>query len=249
METEGKKLKYFQRMMPRPKQEPISPEEPPAATTVPRETVAGHPGEFPAIPTTYYFADYVLTSERASSETLAFVDVIQQVRQGIYEVERLYLSAAVTNFLDAYPSKRTWIRESLQEAQRTINDIGVDMEAAWSYDDDGGTVASKRKFEWGLKNQKKLLKKQQQLNQCYAQLNSAIDVMQTVDLCSKPGVIPQEPIYEAPVRPWVPHDDRDASRGPYSRQKHRLGHNNPSVSSLNLASEAERDDFESRLKH
>jgi hypothetical protein len=184
---------------------------------LPRETPDDISHDFPAIPTTYYFADYVLSTEKASSDTIAFVNIIQQVRQDIDEATRLCLSTTVSNFLDAYLSKRTWIEDSLLEVHRALNEIGMDMDIAWGHDGDDGTIALKRKLEWGLKNQKKLLKRKQQLDQCHAQLTGAIHVMSTAELCWKLGDIAQEPIFEAPVRPWVPQDQRDALRGPLSQ--------------------------------
>jgi len=244
-ETEGTRLKYFQRKIGRPKQEPRNSENRRPSTAIPRETPDDILCDFPAIPTTYYFADYVLTTEKASADTIAFVSIIQQVRQDIDEATRLFISSAVSNFLDAYPNKRRWIETSLLEVRRALNEIGMDMDKAWGHDGDGGTAASKLKLEWGLRNQKKILKKKQLLDQCHAQLTGAIYVMQTAELCGKPGAIAETPIFEAPVRPWVPHDEKDALRGPYSRQKYRTNQANVSASNITLASEAEKDDVES----
>ncbi|KAH6881645.1 hypothetical protein BKA58DRAFT_425480 [Alternaria rosae] len=243
-ETEGTRLKYFQRKIGRPKQEPRNSEDRRPSTAIPRETPDDISWDFPAIPTTYYFADYVLSTEKASADIIAFVSIIQQVRQDIDEATRLFISSAVSSFLDAYPNKRRWIESSLLEVRRALNEIGMDMDKAWGHDGDSGTAASKLKLEWGLRNQKKLLKKKQQLDQCHAQLTGAIYVMQTAELCGKPGAIAETPIFEAPVRPWVPHDEKDALRGPYSRQKHRTNHTNVSASNITLVSEAEKDDVE-----
>lgn len=245
-ETEGTRLKYFQRKIGRPKQEPRNSEDRRPSTAIPRETPDDISCDFPAIPTTYYFADYVLSTEKASADTIAFVRIIQQVRQDIDEATRLFISSAVSSFLDAYPNKRKWIESSLLEVRRALNEIGMDMDKAWGHDGDSGTAASKLKLEWGLRNQKKLLKKKQQLDQCHAQLTGAIYVMQTAELYGKSGAIVETPIFEAPVRPWVPHDEKDALRGPYSRQKHRTNHTNISASNITLASEAEKDDVESK---
>ncbi|RYN46963.1 hypothetical protein AA0118_g12381 [Alternaria tenuissima] len=244
-ETDGTRLRYFQRKIGRPKLEPSNSEDLRPSTAIPRDTPDDVSRDFPAIPTTYYFADYVLSSEKASTETIAFVSIIQQVRQDIEEATRLSISSAVSNFLDAYPSKRRWIEDSLLEVRRALNDIGMDMDTAWGHEGDGGTVASKRKLEWGLKNQKRLLKKKQQLDRCHTQLTGAIYVMQTAELCGKPGSIAQDPIFEAPVRPWVPYDEKDALRGPYSRQKNRTAsHTSLFASNVTLASEAEKHDVE-----
>ncbi|CAN9118337.1 unnamed protein product [Alternaria alternata] len=247
-ETDGTRLRYFQRKIGRPKLEPSNSEDLRPSTAIPRDTPDDLSRDFPAIPTTYYFADYVLSSEKASTETIAFVSIIQQVRQDIEEATRLSISSAVSNFLDAYPSKRRWIEDSLLEVRRALNDIGMDMDTAWGHEGDGGTVASKRKLEWGLKNQKRLLKKKQQLDRCHTQLTGAIYVMQTAELCGKPGSIAQDPIFEAPVRPWVPHDEKDALRGPYSRQKNRTAsHTSLFASNVTLASEAEKHDVETPI--
>ncbi|CAN9218261.1 unnamed protein product [Alternaria alternata] len=247
-ETDGTRLRYFQRKIGRPKLEPSNSEDLRPSTAIPRDTPDDLSRDFPAIPTTYYFADYVLSSEKASTETIAFVSIIQQVRQDIEEATRLSISSAVSNFLDAYPSKRRWIEDSLLEVRRALNDIGMDMDTAWGHEGDGGTVASKRKLEWGLKNQKRLLKKKQQLDRCHTQLTGAIYVMQTAELCGKPGSIAQDPIFEAPVRPWVPHDEKDALRGPYSRQKNRTAsHTSLFASNVTLASEAEKHDVETTV--
>jgi hypothetical protein len=241
-EGEGTRLKYFQRMYGRPKQEPRrNSEDRRPATVIPRETPDEVMRDFPSVPTAFYFADYVFGSEKASSDTLSFANLIQQVRQSIDEATRLYLSSAVSNFLDAYPSKRTWIEHSLREVRRALNNIGLEMDTTWPHEEDGGTVASKRKFEWGLKNQKRLLKRQQQLSTCHTQLTGAIYVMQTAELCGKSGTIVQEPIFEAPVRPWVPHSEKDVLRGPYSRQRHRTSHTNLNASNVTLPSEVEKD--------
>ncbi|KAI4689749.1 uncharacterized protein J4E84_003929 [Alternaria hordeiaustralica] len=247
-ETEGTRLKYFQRKIGRPKQEPRNSEDRRPSNAIPRETPDDILCDFPAIPTTYYFADYVLTTEKASADTIAFVSIIQQVRQDIDEATRLFISSAVSNFLDAYPNKRRWIETSLLEVRRALNEIGMDMDKAWGHDGDGGTAASKLKLEWGLRNQKKLLKKKQLLDQCHAQLTGAIYVMQTAELCGKPGAIAETPIFEAPVRPWVPHDEKDALRGPYSRQKYRTNQASVSASNITLASEAEKDDVEMSIR-
>ena len=243
-EAEVPGLKYFQRKYGWSNQDHKDSEER-SSTTALGEIRAQPPTDYPAISTAYSFADQVLCSGKASPELLNFVNLIRLVRVNVEEATRLYLSSAVSSFLDSFPAKRKWIEGSLQEVQRALNDIGQDMEAVWGQEGDGSTVAFKRKIDWGLKNQKKLLKKQEQLNVCYSQLTGAIYVMQTAELCGKPGAIAQDPIFEAPARPWVPHHEMKAQRGPYSRQKYRTSHTNLSASNLTLVSEAQWDDVDS----
>jgi len=243
-ETDGTRLKYFQRKYGRPRQDRKDSDGRSSATAS-DETRGELQTEFLAIPIVFSFADHVLHSGKASSDLLTFSSIIRLVRTDVEEAKRLYLSSAVSNFLDSFPAKRTWIEGSLQELQRVLNDIGQEIGTAWSQEGDCDAVASRRKIDWGLKNQKKLLKKQQQLNACHGQLTGAIYVMQTAELCGKPGAIGQDPIFEAPARPWVPHDVTDARRGPYSRQRYRTSHTNLSASNLNPSSEAQWDEAES----
>ncbi|KAF1832152.1 hypothetical protein BDW02DRAFT_555337 [Decorospora gaudefroyi] len=242
-EADGTRLKYFQRKYGRPKNEPRDSTDRPS-TAIPREPCDDVSLNFQSIPTTYYFADYVSSSEKASPDTLAFANEVQEVRQHIEKTTRLQLSSGVKNFLDAYPNKRTWVETTLLDVRRALNEIGADMDAVWNHDDDGGTVASKQKLMWALKNQKRLLKRRESLKSCHGELKKAICVMETAELCSKPGAIVQDPIFEAPVRPWVPVDEKDALRGPYSRQKYRVNHTNLSASNVTISSEAEKDDVD-----
>ncbi|KAF1936081.1 hypothetical protein EJ02DRAFT_388009, partial [Clathrospora elynae] len=245
VEGEGTALKYFQRRNARPKQERRSSEDRPSIA-IPRDLSLENTNAFTSLATTFYFADYVSSSDKASTETVLFAHLIQLVRQDISEASRLYSLSAVSNFLDTWPNKRTWVDTSLLEVRHALNDIGVDMDTAWGHDEDGSTVASKRKFEWGMRNQKKLLKRQQQLKTCQHDLTGAIHIMQTVELFGLPGGVGmmQDPIFEAPVRPWVPNDDRNALRGPYSRQKYRPSQTNLSASNVTLSSEVEKDDVD-----
>ncbi|KAA8617594.1 hypothetical protein PtrV1_09101 [Pyrenophora tritici-repentis] len=241
--TAGTKLKYFQRKHVRPKQERTE-SEARSSITAQDETRTEAPTDFPAISTAYSFADHVLYSEKSSPDLLTFANIIRLVRIDTEEANRLYLSSVVSNFLDSFPTKRIWIEGSLQEVQRALNDIGKDMDVAWGQEGDPSTVSFKRKIDWGLKNQKKLLKKQQQLSVCHSQLTGAIYVMQTAELCGKPGTIAQDPIFEAPARPWVPHNEMNAQRGPYSRHKYRTSQANLSALNIKLSSEAQWNDAE-----
>ncbi|CAA9963108.1 hypothetical protein PTMSG1_06476 [Pyrenophora teres f. maculata] len=241
--TEGTKLKYFQRKHVRPKQDRKE-SEGRSSITAPDETQNGPSTDFPAISTAYSFADHVLSSEKASPDLLTFANIIRLVRIDTEEANRLYISSVVANFLDSFPAKRIWIESSLQEVQCALNDIGKDMDVARGQEEDNSIASFKRKIDWGLKNQKRLLKKQQQLSTCHSQLTGAIYVMQTAELCGKPGTITQDPIFEAPARPWVPHNEMNAQRGPYSRKNYRTSQANLSASNLTLSSEAQWDDAE-----
>lgn len=234
-EAERTRLRSFQWKNARQRQELKGPED--GISTLP---VKGLPTEdstnvFTSLATAFNFADIVSSSNKASSETVCFANLIQGVRQDIVEASRLYHSPAVSSFLDAWPDKRTWVELTLHEVRHTLNEIGLDMDATRVNRDDDASVVARRKFEWFLSHQKRHLKKQNQLQTCQRELAGAIHVMQTAEMCGLPGGMLEDPIHEAPVRPWIPVDDRDALRGPYSRQKLRASHINLSVSTVALS--------------
>ncbi|OAL45851.1 hypothetical protein IQ07DRAFT_603780 [Pyrenochaeta sp. DS3sAY3a] len=231
------RLKYFQRKNERQKQE-LGVSEDTRTTQQTQQFSEGNVNVFSSLSTAFGFADFVSTSNKASLESASFAQLIRDVRQDMVEANRLYMSPAVSTFLDAWPDKRTWVEHILREVRQTLNDIGVDMDAIRATGDDETPVATKRKFEWLLGHQKRLTKKEQPLKTCQRDLAGAIHLMQT--MYGLPGGLLQDPIYEAPVRPWLPTEDKDILRGPYSRQRCRQSQSTASQSSLALY-EAERD--------
>ncbi|KAH7396126.1 hypothetical protein BKA66DRAFT_454514 [Pyrenochaeta sp. MPI-SDFR-AT-0127] len=238
-EAEPTRLKYFQWKNGRQKHGPRGSEDNIVALPT-RQTSEDSVNVLSSLPTAFSFADFVSSSNKASLETVSFANLIQGVRQDIAEASRLYLSPAVSTFLDAWPDKRTWVERILLDVRHTLNDIGMDMDAVRVNGDEEAPFAMKRKFEWLLTHQKRLIKKQEQLKTCQRDLAGAIHVMQTAEMCGLPGGLLHDPIYEAPVRPWVPTTDRNVLRGPYSRQRGRLNHATASDSSVALY-EAERE--------
>lgn len=239
VESDAAKLRYFPWKIGRPRQDYRGSDSRPPSSLF-RDTPEDSANGFSSLSTTFNFADFVFTFGKASAETLSFVNLIQAVRNDVAETSRLYLSPAVSNFLDAWPDKRHWVDNTLHDVRRALNEIGMDMDAAQVDGADGGSITARRKYEWAMSHQRRLSKKQQQLQVCHHHLLGAIHVMQTVELCGLPGAMLQDPIFEAPVRPWVPTDERNALRGPYSRQKCRLSQTNLSISSVNL-SEKDKD--------
>jgi hypothetical protein len=188
--------------------------------------------EYPSISTAYQFADFVLTSAKASSESHTLAFLITRVRQDFSEASRLYLSPAVANFLEAWPDKKSWIDAIHIDIQRLLNDIGSSMESLRGASDEGGAMGIKRRFDWLSGHQKKLLNKQQILLTSHQSLMTTVNIMQTVELCGATTGKWQDPILEAPAHPWVRSARRDVFRGPYSRREFRQ--KNFSVSSLHL---------------
>ncbi|KAI8933264.1 hypothetical protein NX059_009895 [Plenodomus lindquistii] len=231
--------------MGRPNQEPRQSED---RTSITSSRGAVENGTYTSLATAFNFADFVVTSNKASTETISFANLIHAVRQDLTETSRLYLSPAVTNFLDAWPDKRAWIESTLSDVRRALNDIGMDVDAGQHDNSESEAIVSRRKFDWAVTHQRRLSKKQQQLHACHHNLAGAMHVMQTVELCGLPGSILQEPIFEAPVRPWVPTDGKNASRGPYSRQRYRGSQTNLSISSVNL-SEPDKDVVDTSSVH
>ena len=241
-ETDNARLKYFQRKTGRPKQEVREAEK-----CVPSIVDVGSTEDldsFPSVSTAFHFADFVSSSSKASSESHTLAILIHRVRQDVTEASRLYLSAAVSNFLDAWPDRKSWIDAILIDIRGALNDIGRYMETFRVAGDDGGANGLKRRFEWISGHQKRLSTKQQLLSTCHQSLVTAINIMQTVELCGVTNGTWQDPIYEAPVQPWVKNDDAQVLRGPYSRREYRLSQKNLSLSSTYL-SQADQDNIES----
>jgi hypothetical protein len=244
MESDITKLRYFQRKSGQPKLEareagmslPSGLDEPPADTNI-----------FSSIATAFHFADFVFTSSKASSESHVLACLIDRVRKDVSEASRLYLSPRIFSFLEAWPDKKSRIDTILIDVRQSLNDIGRYMETFRVAGDDGGAAGLKRKFEWIANHQKRLMNKQQLLSTCHQSLMTAINIMQTVELCGVTNGLWQDPIYEAPVQPWVKRESSHILRGPYSRREYRISQKNLSLSSMYLP-QPDEDDVESTYK-
>ncbi|KAF2827015.1 hypothetical protein CC86DRAFT_455585 [Ophiobolus disseminans] len=242
-ETDGPRPKYFQRMAARPKHEARDADE--SMVSIPVLGSSEDLDAFPSIATAFQFAHFVSSSSKPSSDSHALASLLRRVQQDVSEANRLYLSAAVTNFLDAWPDRKVWVDNIFVDTRGALNDIGQYIETFRVAGDDGGATGLKRRFEWISGHQKRLSTKQQLLSACHSSLVTAINIMQTVELCGVTTGSWQDPIYEAPVQPWVKNDDANALRGPYSRREWRLSQKNLSASNIHL-SESEQDNMETR---
>jgi len=241
-DTDSTRLKYFQRKMARPKHEAREAEKSMVSLVDlgPLEDLEA----FPSIATAFQFAHFVSSSSKPSSESHGLAILLHRVRQDVSEASRLYLSAAVSNFLDAWPDRKSWIDSILVDIRGALNDIGQYIETFRVAGEDGGAIGLKRRFEWISSHQKRLSTKQQLLSTCHQSLVTAINIMQTVELCGVTTGTWQDPIYEAPVQPWVKNDDAHVLRGPYSRREWRLSQKNLSSSNIHLP-EDDQDTIES----
>ncbi|KAH4072407.1 hypothetical protein HBI29_198180 [Parastagonospora nodorum] len=241
-DTDGPRLKYFQRKSGQTKHEAREAE----VSSIPPSDLASVDNKFfPSITIAFQFADFVFSSSRTSSDAHTLAYLIHRVRQDVSEASRLYLSPAVSTFLDAWPDKKTWINAIFTDVRRALNDVGSYMDTFRVAGYDGGAVELKKRFEWIASHQKKLLARQQLLSTCHQSLVSTINVMQTVELCGVTNGTLQDPIYEAPVQPWVKNDAALALRGPYSRREYRMSQKTLSMSSVNLT-QADQDSIETQ---
>ncbi|KAH6638768.1 hypothetical protein C7974DRAFT_121254 [Boeremia exigua] len=144
--------------------------------------------------TAFEYADFVFSLNKRSAEAEKFASLIWRTRQDLAEASRLYLSSIVTNFLDTWPNRKSWIDKALSDVRASLVDIGYDIESVRSIRDSDETLRMKRKFEYILSHHKRLAPKQQTLGNCYQILLGAIQVMQTVEQCIGIG---------GPVRPWL----------------------------------------------
>jgi hypothetical protein len=243
MESEKTRPKYFQRKPGQPKIEAREAEMPlPSGLDIlPPETN----DIFSSITTAFHFADFVFTSSRVSSESHALACLIDRVRKDVSEASRLYLSPRISNFLEAWPDKKSWIDSIMIDVRQSLNEIGSYMETFRVAGDDGGAAGLKRRFEWIAGHQKRLMNKQQLLSTCHQSLVTAINTMQTVELCGVTNMMWEDPIFEAPVQPWRKTDDAHVLRGPYSRREYRMSQKNLSISSMYLP-QPDEDDVESK---
>lgn len=175
------------------------------------------------------YADFVLASKRPSFESTNLAILIHQVRDHVNEASRLYLSPTVKNFLDAWPDKRSYIDIILNDVHSSLDDIGTYVN---NVGNDIGGMSLRRRYEWILGHHKKIAARQQALASCHQTLMTAIGIMQTVELCGVSNGMWQDPIYEAPVQPWVKREDSHLMRGPYSRQKARTSQKNLTSTSI-----------------
>jgi hypothetical protein len=230
-DTDSPRLKYFQRVSGQTKHEAKEAEVSSPATSSRTSTTDN---AFPSITTAFHFADFVFTSSKASPDAQAFALLINHVRQDVSEASRLYLSPAVSHFLEAWPDKKSWIDAILLDVRRSLNDVGSYMETFRVAGDDGGAAGIKKRFEWISGHQRRLVTRQQLLSTCHQSLITTINIMQTVELCGVTNGTWQDPIFEAPVQPWVKNDSALGLRGPYSRREYRMSQKNLSMSSMHL---------------
>lgn len=244
-DTDGPRLKYFQRKFGQTKHEAREAE----VSSIPPSDLASADNKlFPSITIAFQFADFVFSTSRASSDAHTLAYLIHRVRQDVSEASRLYLSPAVSTFLDAWPDKKTWINAIFTDVHRALNDVGSYINTFRVAGYDEGAVELKKRFEWIASHQKKLIARQQLLSTCHQSLISTINVMQTVELCGVTNGTWQDPIYEAPVQPWVKNGAALALRGPYSRREYRMSQKTISMSSMNLP-HTDQDSIESKHIH
>lgn len=239
-DSDGPKFKYFQRRTTRPKTEAQEAEK--SMVSVADLGSAEDLSGFPSIATAFQFADYVSSTNKRSPESQSLALLLHRVRQGVAEAVRLYLSAAVSNFLDAWPDRKSWVDNILVGIRGALNEIGCYIESFRVVGEDGGPLGLKRRFEWISSHQKRLSTKHQLLSTCHQDLVTAINIMQTVELCGVTSGPWQDPIHEAPVQPWV--QQKNVLRGPYSRREWRMSQKNLSMSNINQQ-EAEQETVDS----
>jgi hypothetical protein len=230
-EPVGARLKYFQRKTGKSKQAPRQPAYSDLAMAE-RDSLEDTATVFSSLAIAFDYADFVSSSSKASSEAGSFAILVHRLRQDINEASRLYLSPAVKNFLEDWPDRKSWIDAIIFDVRRALNDIGNYVDTVRTIGDDGGASGMRRRFEWAMGHHKKLSPKQQLLTTCHQSLMTAIHIMQTVELCGVSGARWEDPIYEAPIQPWV--KNKGVIRGPYSPREFSVSQKSLSASSVQL---------------
>jgi hypothetical protein len=190
--------------------------------------------------TVFSYADFVFASSKRPAEAELFASLVWRTRQDLTEASRLYLSPTVSNFLEAWPGRKIWIDKVMSDIRAALIDIGIYIDSVRTTRDDDEAVKRKRKFEYTLNHQKRLAQKQQTLVNIYQVLLGAIQVMQTVEQCVGLGGVAQNPIFEAPVQPWLQSDSKTIP-APYSRRS-----SSRNLSALSIAASEMADKYKSR---
>ena len=198
------------------------------------------PNELEFTTIAFEYADFVVASPKRSSEAETFANLLRHIRQDLMEASRLYLSPTATSFLDAWPDKKTWIDAILAEIRTALNEVGTHIHLSRSDRDHDEASRLRRKFEYVLSHQKRLLPKQEPLVAAHQKLLGAISVMQTVEQCVGLGGPVRDPIFEVPVRPWLRYES-EIVRGPYSRRA-----SSKNLSSLSTAHSESRSTIASK---
>lgn len=166
------------------------------SVATPTRSTEDFPKVFSSLSTVFGFANWASKQSRASPDGEVFANNIQRVRRDTVEASRLFTSQAVTDYLESWPDKKTWIFGIIHDATKALNDIGITIETVHVSGDDGGIAGLNRKFQWVLSHQKKLMSKQQHLMLCHQSLMSAIQLMQRVEM-----IATSDPIHELPAPP------------------------------------------------
>lgn len=167
--------------------------------------------------TVFDYADFVFASSKRPAEAELFASLIWHTRQDLTEASRLYLSPIVSSFLEAWPDRKSWIDKTVLDIRTAVLDIGMHIESVRGTRDDDEILRRRHKFRYTLSHQKHLAQKQRTLANTHQVLLAAIQVMQTVEQCVGLGHGSRDPIFEAPVRPWL-RSDSELIRAPYSRR-------------------------------
>lgn len=183
-----------------------------------------------ALPTAFAFADWVSKQAKVSTDSEVFSDLLQRVRHDVTEASRLYTSQAVTEYLDSWPDKKLYIDRILLDVEKVINDISLFLETARASEEDGVAVSLRRKFQWALSHQKRLIGKQQLLSTCHQSLMPAIQLMQAVEMNAT-----LDPIHKSPTQTWAEGTTSKAFMSPHSKQERKLYQRASSVPSIAIS--------------
>ncbi len=182
-----------------------------------------------------------VSSARNSVAPSVIDQLVEDVRADISEASRLYASPAVSNFLNIWPDKRTWVDQTLLAARHALrDDIVGDNDATQKGGDISGKSVSKRTFDWFHSPQKKDFKRQQHIRKCHHELAGAIHIMQTIELCGMTNGTPEKQVFEAPAQPWVSIHEKDASSTFHSAENSSLHQDNAELSISTLSDVGEK---------
>ncbi|KAI9704656.1 MAG: hypothetical protein M1820_005404 [Bogoriella megaspora] len=133
---------------------------------------------FSGINTTFKLAKFCLDLKDVSEENRTFCSLINRVRKD--RAEAMRERRETSELLQAFPHKRVWIDDTIEDIDEVLYKIGSLIEGARVDGQVGRSVSLQHRFEWVLRGRQEFLVKQAWLSTCHQSLLSAIDAMHSM---------------------------------------------------------------------
>jgi hypothetical protein len=112
-----------------------------------------------------------------SEESAVFLRTILRVRDDITETERLLSCLQVKAHLERLPEKRKWIKDTIVDTKKSMNEIGKYVERARNEKDREGTISLTTRWQWVLSAHDKLDNRREELSACHRSLGNILNFL------------------------------------------------------------------------